>query len=222
MQNKEPEKIMIFVSTGRCGTVRLSQILKNRLPENFTVLHQTKISRLANIIGNILYYTRSDFNFIKKIIFRNLLKHNKSDFLINTDPLIAMMIPDDMIKSENVCIIHIYRKSADFAKSFYKFSRLKKKSFIAHNFIPFWQINIFPLQNWISGEKIIKRYEKTADIKNAWFIKKYKSNKHFDTVDMKTMFDSDFIEKKINSFFNTNFKINIEDLKIKANESEQK
>ncbi|RLD47104.1 MAG: hypothetical protein DRI94_14230, partial [Bacteroidetes bacterium] len=98
-------------------------------------------------------------------------------------------------------------------------SRLKRKSFIAHNFIPFWQINILPLQNWILGKKVIKRYEKTADIKNVWFVKQYQSNKYFESVNMKTIYNSDFITKKINSFFEIDLKLSEEDLKIKTNTS---
>ncbi len=222
MQKEKPKKIMIFVSTGRCGTVRLSQILKKYSGNDFTVLHQTGISRTANIIGNILYYLRLNGNFIKKIIYGRILKLAKTDFLINTDPLTAMTIPEDMINSENVCIIHIYRDSEKFAESFYKFSRLKRKSFIAHNFIPFWQINIYPLQNWFSGEKIKKRYEKTAEIKNKWFVKKYQKNKYFKSVDMNIIFSTDFIEKTVNSFFGIELKINSEDLNVKSNTSGKK
>lgn len=214
------EKILIIVSTGRCGTVRLSQILKNRADNDFSVLHQIRISRIANILGNILYLTGLKGEFLKKKIYKKILSGADTKYLINTDPLTAMMIPDDMIRSENVCILHLYRNSEDFAKSFYKFSRLKKKSFLAHNFIPFWQINLFPLQNWLLGKKVTKKYKKTAELKNEWFVKKYQSNKHFESADMKTVFNSYFIVQKINSFFGIKLKLSDRDLKIKANASE--
>jgi len=215
----EKTKIMIFVSTGRCGTVRLSQILQKNLNKNFTVLHQIGISRSANVIGNILYLLKLNSENIKKRIYKKVQSQNKSKFLINTDPLTSMLIPKEFIHSENVCIVHVFRDKSDFAKSFFKFSRLKRKSFIAHNFIPFWQINILPLQNWILGKKVIKRYEKTADIKNAWFVKQYQSNKYFESVNMKTIYNSDFITKKIHSFFEIDLKLSEEDLKIKTNTS---
>ena len=52
-------KHLLFVSCGRCGTVRLAQILRKKLPvEKYAVVHQMKYSRLANVIGNILYYVQ--------------------------------------------------------------------------------------------------------------------------------------------------------------------
>lgn len=216
------KKIFIIVSTGRCGTVRLTQILKKRSGDDFTVLHQIGISRAANVIGNILYITGLKGKLLKKNIYNKIISGTKTEFLINTDPLTAMMIPEDLICSENVCIVHVHRNSEEFAKSFYKFSRLKKKSFIAHNFIPFWQINLIPLQNWILGKKVIKKYKKTAEIKNRAFIKMYQSNKYFESVDMNTVFNSDFIEKKIKTFFGIELKLSEDDLKIKANTSKLK
>jgi flavodoxin len=51
------QKILIFVSTGRCGTKRIAEILKEKLPEDkFAVQHQMNISRIANILGNLMYY----------------------------------------------------------------------------------------------------------------------------------------------------------------------
>ena len=45
-------KQLLFVSCGRCGTVRLAQILREKLPEEkYTVVHQMKYSRVANVLA---------------------------------------------------------------------------------------------------------------------------------------------------------------------------
>lgn len=211
-------KILIFVSTGRCGTVRLTEILKKNLSDQFSVAHQLQISRLANIIGNILFYFNNNNSFKAKL-YNKVLKHKKTDYFISTDPLTSMIIPKELICSEDVAIIHIYRDLNDFATSFYKFSRKKPFSFIAHNFIPFWQIKILPLQNLLLGKKITNKYKKTANIKNEWFVENYKKNKYFLSINMKDVFNTNTIEKTINEFFGTSETIVTQDFKIKSNTS---
>lgn len=210
---------MLIVSTGRCGTVRLTEILQQYLSKDFTVHHQLPVSRIANVIGNILYYTGNN-NVITKWLYRHVLKSKTTPYYINTDPLAAMVIPQTLVEANNVAIIHIYRDKESFARSFFRFSRKRLFSFIAHNFIPFWQIHIFPLQNMLWGSKMIRRYEQVATTKNNWFIENYKSNPHFLSISMADIFSSGRIEAIINNFFGTSIKLDTNSLQIKANTSQ--
>jgi hypothetical protein len=212
----EEGKIMIFVSTGRCGTLRLSEILAEHLPEEFTVRHQMKLSRISNVIGNLSYYFGGGHR-LKKTIYGKILQRKKTTHFINSDPLTAMVIPDDLIRSPLVAIIHIRRKDSEFAESFFRFSRKRAFSFIAHNFIPFWQLNIFPLQNLILGKRMPKQYAKTARIKNKWFKQQYGDNKFFRSVDMKELFKPGYIEILIKEFFETDIEIRPEALAKRSN-----
>lgn len=211
-------KKMIFVSTGRCGTTRIAQILAQHLDKNFTVTHQMPQSRFYNILGNIMYCVGGG-EWLKRIIFKNLLqKNSKSNFFISTDPLTAMIIPRNEIDSVNTCIVHIHRDPAEFAKSFYRFSRERRKSFIAHNFIPFWQPYLFPLENCLSSRVLLK-YEKIAVMKNAFFIRCYSGNPNFKSVSMQNLFTSNILNNIVNEFFGTSINIPLSDLQVTANQT---
>ena len=207
-------KKLIFVSAGRCGTTRITQILKEYLPVEFSIQHQMPFSRLANIIGNIFFYFgQSEKLNIYKFI---TLRYSKGKQFICTDPLTSMIIPKEYIESEDVYIVHIVREPKEFAESFFNFSRKKLKSFIAHNFLPFWQIGIWPLEN-ILNSNIKEKYRKVAELKNRYFSDKYSLNPNYLQVDMDEIFNSSFLKDIIYNFFNHNIQITEEDLKIKAN-----
>ena len=207
-------KKLIFVSAGRCGTTRITQILKEYLPVEFSIQHQMPFSRLANIIGNIFFYFgQSEKLNIYKFI---TLRYSKGKQFICTDPLTSMIIPKEYIESEDVYIVHIVREPKEFAESFFNFSRKKLKSFIAHNFLPFWQIGIWPLEN-ILNSNIREKYGKVAELKNRYFSDKYSLNPNYLQVDMDEIFNSSFLKDIIYNFFNHNIQITEEDLKIKAN-----
>ena len=207
-------KKLIFVSAGRCGTTRITQILKEYLPVEFSIQHQMPFSRLANIIGNIFFYFgQSEKLNIYKFI---TLRYSKGKQFICTDPLTSMIIPKEYIESEDVYIVHIVREPKEFAESFFNFSRKKLKSFIAHNFLPFWQIGIWPLEN-ILNSNIKEKYGKVAELKNRYFSDKYSLNPNYLQVDMDEIYNSSFLKDIIYNFFNHNIQITEEDLKIKAN-----
>ena len=209
-------KKMIFVSTGRCGTTRITQIFKKYLPDEFSIQHQMPFSRLANIIGNILFYIGQSEEIKYRLYEFITSKYSRRKFFICTDPLTSIVIPKEFINSEDVCIIHIIREPKEFAESFFKFSRGKLKSFIAHNFIPFWQIGVWPLENLLNIN-IKKKYKKVAELKNEYFVKKYSSNPNFIKIEMDEVFNSNFLKDIIYNYFNQDILISEEDLKIKAN-----
>lgn len=192
---------MIFVSPGRCGTTRLAEILREKLPEDeFAVTHQMPFSRLANVVGNFMYYFGQSERIKEKLYNFIVSRHINERHFITTDPLTAMIIPRKWVESNNVCIVQITRDSEEFAESFYRFSRKKKKSFIAHNFIPFWQPSIMPMENLLSNH-IKKKYEEVFYKKEFFFESIYSSNPNYLKVNMEKIFNSNFIEKLIETFF---------------------
>ena len=209
-------KKLIFISTGRCGTKRIAQILNKYLPEEFTVVHQMPFSRLANLVGNMFFCLGSSekikhplYNFITS-------KYRRAKHFICSDPLTAMIIPKAYVDLEDVCIVHIVRNAETFADSFFNLSRQRFNSFIAHNLIPFWQIGIWPLENWLNPE-IKKKYRKIAELKNNYFTEAYSSNPNFKKVEMETIFSSNFLNNLIHDFFHYAADIPAQELKIKAN-----
>lgn len=209
-------KKLIFISTGRCGTKKIAQILRKHLPEEFAVVHQMPFSRLANVVGNLFFYLGSSEK-IKQLLYNFIVsKYCRGKHFICSDPLTSMVIPKDYIESADVCIVHIERNSEAFADSFFRLSRQRISSFIAHNFIPFWQIGIWPLENCLNS-RIKKKYIKISALKNKKFAETYSSNPNYVRIEMAQIFNSDFLSNIIFKFFNYKIIIPANELKIKTN-----
>ena len=209
-------KKLIFVSTGRCGTKRIAQILRKCLPEEFAVVHQMPFSRLGNVVGNLFFYFGSSEKIKCRLYHFIVSKYCSHKYFICSDPLTSMVIPKDDIDSADVCIVHIERNPEAFADSFFRLSRRRINSFIAHNFIPFWQIGIWPLENCLN-RKIKQKYMMLAVRKNKKFAEAYSGNPNYVRIDMAQIFNSDFLSNIILSFFNYKVTIPAAELKITAN-----
>jgi hypothetical protein len=212
-------KKILIVSTGRCGTTRLMEILKTHIDsKDFTVVHQMKISRLANIIGNFMYH----FGYSDRVasyLFNRMIKENAiNKNFISTDALTSMIIPNAEITLADNCIIHIYREPASFAESIYKFSRERRKSFIAHNFFPLWQPFLWPLENILS-RKIKNKYIKVANKKYEYFTNRYKTNPNFISISMKEVFKSDKLFLHISKFLGSELLIPEHEKSILSNQT---
>lgn len=211
-------KKLIFVSTGRCGTARIAQLLREKLSDDYSVVHQMRYSRLANIIGNVMLYV-GESNSIKRLLYEFIVSgYEGRNHFISTDPLTAMIIPDEYISSPEVCIVHIIRDDTSFARSFFSFSRSRLKSFIAHNFIPFWQPGVWPLEN-ILNRNIGKKYQAVSKLKNDFFSKKYSVNPNYYQVRMGDIFTAPVLQDIVNGFFGEDISMSTGELSIKANES---
>lgn len=209
-------KILIFVSTGRCGTKRIAQILRKYLPEEFAVVHQMPFSRLANVIGNLFFYLGSSEK-IKHFLYNLIIKkYSRGKHFVCSDPLTSMVIPKDYIDSADVCIVQIERSPKAFADSFFKLSRRSVNSFLAHNLIPFWQIGLWPFENFLHPD-VKSKYIKIAEIKNNYFAQTYASNPSYERVGMETIFSSNFLSDLIRVHFHYNVAIPTQELEIKAN-----
>ncbi|NNF01577.1 MAG: hypothetical protein HKN22_02745, partial [Bacteroidia bacterium] len=181
-----------------------------------SVEHQVYGSRLYNVIGNIMYHT-IEIEAIKEWMFGNLLKkYANKEFFISTDPLTAMIIPRRYIQSENCAIVHIERDAVEFANSIFKLSRKKNASYIAHNFIPFWQPYLWPLENMMSGS-ILKKYAVISERKNEYFKNAYSECGSFQSIEFVDLFEGETVKKLINDWFKTDIDISTERLQVKSN-----
>lgn len=213
------KKRLFFVSTGRCGTKRLAEILDKKLPkEKFSVKHQMDISRFANVTGNLMYYF-GDWEWLKQKIYNHIIKKyaNNKNFICS-DPLISMILPRKIINDSDTYIVHIIREKESFASSFFRFTRKRFLSFVAHNFIPFWQIGILPLEN-IFNNRIEDKYKNIWDKKNLWLKNNYHKSVNYFKCKMSKIFYPDTLNSLINNIFDEDIEIKNEELDIKANES---
>jgi len=120
-------KMLIFVSTGRCGTTRLAEIFREVLPKDeFSIEHQVKGARWNNIQSNIMYHFGTSEEKKERLFQKFLNDYATKKHFISTDPLSAMLIPKKLVESDECYIIHIERSLESFAKSFYNFSRKKR------------------------------------------------------------------------------------------------
>jgi len=212
-------KHLLFVSCGRCGTVRLAQILKKKLPvEKYTVVHQMKYSRLANVIGNILY-CHSGFDGLKERLYMGMIaNYRKGRHFVTTDPLSAMVIPQRILGRHNTYIVHVKRDHDEFARSMVTMSRKRLKSRIAHNFVPFWQPGVIPLENLLRSN-VHQKYRRVSEVKNQFFVDKYGGIENYFQVDMKELFSSDRLAALIKKTIGESIDISTQELSTKANVS---
>ena len=212
-------KHLLFVSCGRCGTLRLAQILREKLPrEKYAVVHQMKYSRAANVIGNLLYYV-DGFDGLKEKIYPAVIsKYLKGRDFISTDPLTSMMIPESIYKRSDTFIVHVQRDHDEFARSMLTLSRKRFKSRMAHTFVPFWQPGVWPLENMLRADAI-RKYRRVSVMKNRYFAEKYGKRDNYFHVDMRDLFSSDRLAALLRETLGESIVISEEDLSRKANES---
>ena len=210
-------KRLLFVSPGRCGTVRLTQILQEKLPaDKYAVVHQMKYSRLANVVGHILYYV-DGWEQLKEALYPKITaRYHHGRHFICTDPLTAMIIPRSILANQETYIIHLRRDHDAFARSMVALTRQRWQSRVAHNLIPFWQPGIMPLENTLR-HGIHERYRRVSVTKDRYFARRYGHLRNYWRIDMKDLFGSDRLTTVIQAAFGEAIQISPEDLKRKAN-----
>jgi len=217
--NETQHKILLFVSTGRCATKRIAEILREKLPQDFVVKHQMPISPVANIIGNVMLRFGASER-IKRLIYQPIVdRYAAQGHFICTDPLTAMVIPAGVIQSRDTAVVHLVRERESFAHSFFRLTRLRPQSWFAHNLIPFWQPGLYPFENSLN-KNILQKYAGIADLKNEWFFKQYSINPHYRRITMDSLFHSAILEDIIQDFFNVRITINQSDWAVKANQTQ--
>jgi len=210
---------LYFVSTGRCGTTRLADILRKHLPEDFTVLHQERGSRFINLLGNLQYTLPA------LTVFFSALTHWHPAFsektpkpMICTDPLVSMAIPEQIHRDPGTAIIHLHRDEDAFARSMYNFTRTKTASFIAHNFIPLWQPHLYPCENLLSRE-IMKKYRMIHRVKSRYFRERYHQNIYYEEIPMQQLFSGTTLSDLISRLWHIKIDIPDRELSIRKNQS---
>ena len=212
-------KHLLFVSGGRCGTVRLAQILGKHLTrENYAVVHQMKYSRLANVVGNILFKAHG-FERLKEMLYLAIIaRYRGSKHFVSTDPLTAMIIPQSILKRYDTYVVHVLRDHDDFARSMVAFSKKRLKSWLAHNLIPFWQPGIIPLENQLR-RCIHLQYRRVSIEKDRFFSDRYGRQNNYCRVSMNELFSGNNLAVIIKETIGESILIPKEELLKKANES---
>lgn len=208
-------KKIIFVSTGRCGTKRLYEILKTK-ELDAVVKHQMPILRIANIIGNIMFSLKESDKIKSKLYDCIISKNKYKKYFFCTDPLTSMIIPEKIIHDPDTMIVHLLRPEDEVAASFYKISRKRLKSFIAHNIIPYWQIRLLPFEN-IINRKIIDKYKEVCVMKNIFFCERYSLNPNYKKLFMQEVFSTDILTKILKKFLNEDVLFSSNEMSIKSN-----
>jgi len=210
--------MMVFVSTGRCATKRIAEVLRAELPSSLEVRHQMPVSGMANIVGNLLFWTGSGEK-VRQTVYDAILRRYAQDKdFICTDPLISMLIPDKYIFSDQTAIIHVIRNRESFARSFLRYTRQHYPSLVAHNLIPFWQPGLYPFENFFNKD-ILKKYARIADTKNEWFFKRYSRNPNYRKIDMDALFDSPVLEQIVADFWGLDIRIDHSVWSVRANQT---
>lgn len=212
-------KHLLFVSCGRCGTLRLSQILKKKLPtQKYAVVHQMRFSRLANVIGNFIYNTKGFEHLKEKLYLSIISRYRRGRHFINTDPLTAMIIPQRILKQPDTFIVHIQRDHDAFARSMLALTRKRLMSRIAHNLIPYWQPGLLPLENLLRGH-VYRKYRQVSVVKNRFFSERYHILNNYFPVDMRELFSPNLLEVLVKETIGESIMISRKELSIKANAS---
>lgn len=210
-------KTLLIVSTGRCGTTRIYELLKSRLPEKeFYVTHQQRGSRWANVMGHILLWLGGGEKIKERLYRRLVLKRAGGRNTVVCDPLLSMIIPKTAVEDASVHFLHVVRDEKGFANSMFSFSRKKLKSFIAHNFIPFWQPGLWPLENLLSP-RIRSKYAKISDRKNKFIQSHLAQSDNFTQRVMADVFSNGMLERIVNKVFMISISIAKKDLLQRSN-----
>lgn len=196
-----PERSVYFISTGRCGTTRLAELLRETLdPSEFTVTWQMRGSHVANVVGNILFALGIEEGPRGWVHRRVVAPHQTTPFFITTDPLTTMVVPRALIDDPNVMIVHVVRDQAGFARSFLRMTRGRWQSWVAHNLVPFWQPGLWPFQNAVSP-RIEQVYQRIWETKNTYFEQRYGSNPNYRRISMDDLYDAPTMSGLLSDFF---------------------
>ena len=134
------ESYIYVLSTGRAGTNFIHRVMIELYP-NFKITHQTRWSRLFNIVGNLSLAGCLPAAFIKrKFLFFKNQQIPGSTF----DPLLSIPIGLFLKSTPNFThykVIHLVRDPRDFVSSFINWKNQNIKRRFLHHFVPFWQPN---------------------------------------------------------------------------------
>jgi len=185
-------KVIFFLTTGRTGTKKIAGYLQELCPPEVAVDHQTPGARFINVLANMHYHGFPAGKIITKKIQAILAKHKDKEYYINCDPLLSFGLCCVDFTELEVAFVHIQRKTDDFAKSMINWQFSKAKSYIAHNFVPFWQPGIWPFEHIVhfyNKEWMKLKYRQVWQIKNRIFEKEFRDKYPYLKVEFGELFD---------------------------------
>ena len=212
-------KQLIFVSCGRCGTVRLAQLLRQKLPErDYAVVHQMAFSRLANVVGNLLYRTNR-FDRIKEMLYLLITaKHRSGRDFVCLDPLTAMIIPKRFRGSRTPTLFIYNVTTMILPGQWCEIVQKTLEKLDAHNLIHFGSPGLLPLENHMRLNPY-RQYRQVSIVKNRFFYDQYGKLRNYHHIDMKDVFATDRLSELIRITIGESVSFTDTELSKKANES---
>jgi hypothetical protein len=185
-------KYLFMLSTGRTGTKKLGEVF-SRLPGKRVIAeHQVAVSRKIDILANLYWWGAPVSAMLHGTIHNFIKKERKCDLYVNTDPLISGGLNERIAAQYDLYLIHLVRHPLRFAQSFINLQFSRFKSFMAHNFIPFWQPTVRPFEHVVHHYRrdyMIDKYIGVWMLKNKFYHKTYSKNERYIPVCFERLFD---------------------------------
>jgi len=185
-------KVAFFLTTGRTGTKKLAAYFGEFSPPQVAVDHQTRDARIINILANMHYHGFPVNKSINSKIHTILMNHQDNEYYINCDPLLSFALSCVDFTGFDVRFIHIERKVDDFARSMINWQFTKMKSYVAHNFVPFWQPDIWPFEHMVhlyNKVRLRNKYREVWGIKNRCFEIEFREKHPYLKIKFEELFD---------------------------------
>ncbi len=136
-----PDRFVFIVSTGRAGTKALTGFLNRRFPEVHCE-HQPPGSRPIHILSNRAAQGRYPMQKLQKRVLADKLdaiKASPGQVYVETNSMSWLAARTLAEELDNTTIIQVVRDPRTFVPSMLDWKRTRWKSWVGHNFIPYWQ-----------------------------------------------------------------------------------
>jgi hypothetical protein len=183
---------LFMLSTGRTGTKKLGEVF-SRLPGKRVIAeHQIDVSRKINILSNLHLRGVPVRSLLFDTVHAFIQAPRECDLYINTDPLISLGLTRRIAEQYNMYLIHVVRHPLLFAQSFVNLQFSRFKSFMAHNFVPFWQPTVRPFEHLIhfyNPYYLLDKYIGVWLLKNKFFHQIYGENEKYIPICFEKLFN---------------------------------
>lgn len=162
-----------ILSTGRTGTSSIAGILGRLFPEH-RVSHERAGTRILNILANmnsVGYAPRGLFQFFWNRAFKDEEPFVEvNNFLWRASSLAGRPEQNDLI-------IHVVRDPRDYIESHMNISQQRLKSYLANQWVPFWQprLQLGQRSNTVLDE--VSKFAAIWALKNS-YLDRYESTKY--------------------------------------------
>ncbi len=142
-QNNDNLQFNFFLGTNRTGTTALTRFFQKWYP-SVSVCHQLESHKLINILSTMYLQNVISENFFNnslKILLEKRLKTYDGVPHIETNGW-NYVAANYMIQKYNKSkVVHLVRDPRDFITSYITWINSRWKSYIAYNYLPFWNVN---------------------------------------------------------------------------------